>query len=115
MFFVEQLQKNSRQTQTMINIGRAADLLDREMQEHLRILQRKCQFDYVRIWDIFSRDLMIDIAHVQGAYNFRKLDQVLDLILELHMIPFLDLDKKEQRVNADVNDTMIYEKRNGYV
>lgn len=108
--FVEQLQKNSRQTQTMINIGRAADLLDREMQEHLRILQRKCQFDYVRIWDIFSRDLMIDIAHVQGAYNFRKLDQVLDLILELHMIPFLDLDKKEQRVNADVNDTMIYEK-----
>ncbi|MEI3279840.1 MAG: hypothetical protein V8R46_03175 [Eubacterium ramulus] len=105
---MEQLQKNSRQTQTMINIGRAADLLDREMQEHLRILQRKCQFDYVRIWDIFSRDLMIDIAHVQGAYNFRKLDQVLDLILELHMIP--DLDKKEQRVNADVNDTMIYEK-----
>ena len=54
---------------------------------------------------------MIDIAHVQGAYNFRKLDQVLDLILELHMIPFLDLDKKNNVLMLMSMNTMIIMKK----
>lgn len=107
-FADSELQSGQSMTETMVNMGSAAGLLDHEMQEHLRMLQESCHFDYVRIWDIFSRELWIDIENKKGEYNFRKLDQVLDVIVELGLFPFLDLDKKEQRINVNVHDQMIY-------
>ena len=107
-FADNELKSGQSMTETMVNMGSAAGLLDHEMQEHLRMLQERCHFDYVRIWDIFSRKLLIDIENEKGEYNFRKLDQVLDVIVKLGIFPFLDLDKKERRINVNVHDQMIY-------
>ncbi len=40
--------------QKMINIGPAADLMDQQVQKHILLLKEKLDFEYVRIWGIFS-------------------------------------------------------------
>lgn len=46
---------------------------------------------YIRIWNILSKEYCFD---ENDRYNFRKLDQVLDFLLENDMRPYMELGNK---------------------
>lgn len=46
---------------------------------------------YIRIWNILSREYCFD---EKEGYNFRKLDQVLDFLIENELCPYLELGNK---------------------
>lgn len=73
------------------SIGDAYSLLQSEVQNQVRQLKKQTGIRYVRIWNLLSRDYCFD---EKEGYNFRKLDQVLDFLLENEMIPYLELGNK---------------------
>lgn len=74
-----------------ICVGDAYTILQSEVQEQLREIKRKTGFRYARIWNILSREECFD---GQDGYNFRKLDLVLDFLLENGWTPYLELGHK---------------------
>ena len=49
-----------RHWQVMINGGTAADLLRSDMQEQLRIVRERLKIKYIRFWDIYSHEMLLD-------------------------------------------------------
>ena len=74
-----------------ICVGDAYTILRSEVQKQLREIKRKTGFQYARIWNILSREECFD---GQNGYNFRKLDLVLDFLLENGWKPYLELGHK---------------------
>ena len=93
----------------IINIGSAADLLKSEIQEHVILLKQALDFKYVRFWSIFSKEMLIDIEQDESTYNFAKLDQVLDFLLQQGMKPFFNMEEKTRRINKDIYTSIVYE------
>ncbi len=74
----------------MINVGSAASLLRANMQYHVSYLAENLGFRYVRIWSIFSENMMItDGIHTNG-FNFDQLDSIFDFLDRYHLKPSLD-------------------------
>ena len=73
------------------SIGDAYSLLQSEVQNQVRQLKKQTGMRYIRIWNILSRDYCFD---ENEGYNFRKLDQVLDFLLENELRPYLELGNK---------------------
>ncbi len=76
-----------------VNIGKAADLLDAQVQEHIRILKKYTEIEYLRFWNIFSPELLLQPGK-NTLYNFSRLDRILDFIRELGLKPHMDLCPK---------------------
>ncbi len=84
----------------IINFGSAANLLHSSVREHLLILKEALGFEYVRFWNLFSRELYIDPA--QETYNFAQIDSILDFILEQGMKPFIELGMKPNLIHYEI-------------
>ncbi|MBR2257861.1 MAG: helix-turn-helix domain-containing protein [Blautia sp.] len=101
----------------IINISSASELLDAGIQEHVLLLRSKLDFDYVRIWNLFSEKLLVQTNAGDGRYYFRKIDQILDFLVEHNITPFLDLGMEpkvvlgslQRRVYQDGNTHSGYE------
>ena len=86
----------------VINLGEVSDLTKANMQRHCLYLRDHLKFSYVRLWSVFSRNLMITDGRTHGRYNFSMLDQVLDFLLENRLKPFLDFGRRpSMAVNAE--------------
>jgi hypothetical protein len=54
------------------------------------------------MWNVFSRKLMLTDGKTAGRYNFSVLDQVLEILLENRLKPFLDFGRRpSMAMNAD--------------
>ena len=85
-----------------INIGEVHDLTKANVQKHCLYLRDHLHFQYARIWNVFSRKLMLTDGSTSGRYNFSVLDQVLEFLLENRMKPFLDFGRRpSMAMNAD--------------
>ncbi len=84
--------------QMMINGGTAADLLRSDLQEHLCLLHRRLKIRYVRFWDLYSREMLLDHCLPSGLYNFSRLDLILDFLLEHGMKPYIELGMKPKKL-----------------
>ena len=91
----------------LINIGRAADLLELGTQEHLSILEETIHFTYARFWDPFSKEMHLDINEIRDKYNFHRLDQALDRLLAAGVKPFIAFEPKQDRVNEQIDKVQI--------
>lgn len=80
----------------MINIGTAGDLLQSDIQKHLLILKQELHFEYVRFWDLHSTGMQLGDA--KTGFNFNKLDQVIDFLLQNGMKPYIELRPKPKVV-----------------
>lgn len=78
----------------VLNGGAAADLSIYNVQEHLVSLYENLRFQYVRIWSIFSRKMVILQDPSGCQYNFDMLDNVFDFMAAHHMVPYLDLGQR---------------------
>ena len=85
-----------------VNIGMAADLLKSEVQEHVLLLQKQMHITYVRFWNIFSPEMMLDIHSEKGTYNFSRLNQVLDFLAEHKLKAHIELGAKPRRLMRDL-------------
>ena len=90
----------------MINVGPATKLLEAEMQHHILELQSQLGFEYIRIWNIFSKDLLIDFERSTGEYNFSKLKLVFDFLVKHQIRPHIELLNKPQIVSKNTSDSL---------
>lgn len=79
-----------------ICVGDAYTVLQSDVQSQLRDLQKATDIKYARMWNIFSRE---ECYNEKKGCNFRKIDQILDFLLENHMKPYLELGHKEVLLN----------------
>ena len=59
----------------------ASELLRSEVQEHVMMLKQAFDFQYIRFWNFFSSEFLIDVDNQNGNYNFTRLDSVFDFLL----------------------------------
>lgn len=71
-----------------VNVGEAYTLLQSEVQDQLIQIQQETGMRYARIWNLLSRK---QCADEKGGMNFRKLDLVLDFIIDHQMKPYIFL------------------------
>lgn len=74
-----------------ISLGDAYSILQSEVQNQLKEIREETGIQYIRIWNLLSRENCFD--EKEGS-SFRKLDVVLDFIIENHMKPYLELGHK---------------------
>jgi len=92
---------------TMINAGTAAEILSSNLQEHLLDIKKDLQFKYVRIWDLYSPEMYIDINAKNKYYNFDKLNRVLDIIVKSNVYPYIDLSIKPKQLLRNATNGLI--------
>lgn len=73
------------------NIGDAYTLLQSDVQDQVKLLKKETGVAYIRIWNLFSNAYCFD---EKEGFNFRKLDQVLDFLIENDLRPYLELGNK---------------------
>ena len=73
--------------------GKAYTLLHSDVQRQLKEIRDEAEIEYIRIWDIFSREHCCG----ENGCNFHKLDQILDYLLENRMKPYFELGYKQTR------------------
>lgn len=91
----EPLTKNGNR---MINIGTASDLLHSVFREHLLQLKNELGFQYVRFWDLYGKDMLLDIHAPKDRLHFGRLDEALDFLLENRLKPYMELGFKPLRL-----------------
>lgn len=87
-----------RSWETTINAGRAESLMNQQLQRHLLEAHEGLGFTYVRVWNVFSENMLIDLKALGTSFNFSRIDASLDFLVEHHLKPHLELANKTQRV-----------------
>lgn len=91
-----------------INIGSAIDLLRSEVQQDLVTIKKALSFKYVRFWNPFKKEMLINWEAEEDNYNFNRLDSIIDFILQLGMKPHIELGAKPRQLTYNVQN-IIYE------
>ena len=91
----------------VINIGEVHDLTKANIQKHCLYLRDHLHFQYVRVWNVFSKRLMLTDGKTAGHYNFSVLDQALEFLLENGMKPFLDFGRRPSMA-MDADGRIVY-------
>ena len=88
----------NRDRETMMNLGAAADLLRADVQQQALFLCQRLGITYLRIWDLYSAQMLLDRPAADGSYSFQRLDRVLDFLLSNGIRPYLELGDKVRQV-----------------
>lgn len=84
--------KQIAKTFQSICVGDAYRVLQSDVQKQLSELREVTGIRYARIWNLFSKE---DCFNEKEGCNFRRLDMVLDFLLEHDIKPYLELGHKE--------------------
>jgi len=95
----------------MINIGLGSDLLRSDMQEHILLLKKELKFEYVRFWDLYSPELLLNINSQDNKYNFTKLDRIFDFFTENEIKPYIELGFKPIRLIRNTENYFVSQER----
>ncbi|MGB8452798.1 MAG: helix-turn-helix domain-containing protein [Anaerocolumna sp.] len=76
---------------TFCSVGRAKEILYRNIQEMLTLQQKEIGFRYIKFHGIFDDALMVYREDTTGApvLNFNMLDEILDFLLSIHLHPLI--------------------------
>lgn len=85
----------------------ASNLLETGMQEHALLLHRELGFEYLRLWNIFSKDMRIDIMSASGVRNYSRIDSVLDFLVQHHIKPHIELGPKPFLIVRSPDDDFV--------
>lgn len=86
--------------QMMINLGYAGDLIYGSLVKELASLNNFTSFDYGRTWGILSDSIL---HQKDDRFDFTKVDEILQNILDLKLIPFLDLGFKGKQIHESIS------------
>ncbi len=93
----------------MINVGSADDLLKSEIREHIILLKETLGFKYVRFWSPFTKSMLIDVHTEDGSFNFSRLDNILDFLMEHDLKPHIEIGMKPRRIHENIEHALIFE------
>jgi len=91
----------------LINAGTALDLSRSVFQEHILYLKETLHFDYVRFWDIYSPEMLIDVHATKDTINFGRLDYVLDFLVSNKIKPYIELGIKPLRLLKNTQNALM--------
>ncbi len=77
-----------------INIGSISNLTLANLQYHTLYFKEQLGFTYARVWNVFSRKLMITDGKTIGSYNYDYINGIFDFLTAHHIKPFLDFGKR---------------------
>lgn len=87
----------------IINIGSFQDMSLANVQQHALFLREHLGFRYVRMWSLFSKNMMFTDGKTGSGYNYDKIDQVLDFLNENEILPFIDFGNKPNAILSSKN------------
>lgn len=91
----------------LMNIGTASDLLRSAIREHIILLKEALGIEYVRFWNIFSEEMLINVNQTEGEYNFARLDSILDFLLQHGVKPHIEMGMKPRIITYNVQKLQI--------
>ena len=84
----------------MINLGYAGDLLQSSILKEFSTALRYSSFQYGRIWGLLSNVLLKQ----EGSYfDFSRIDDIIQNILDLDLKPFLDFGFKGKQIHESIS------------
>lgn len=95
----------------MINVGQMEDLLRSDMREQILMFHNDLGFSYVRIWDFFSENLLLNETSDAGEYHFNRVDSIFDFLVENGVKPYLEMGLKPRRLHGTLNSDIVLRKR----
>lgn len=98
----------TRNWDQVLNAGAAYDMTASNVQAHIRVLYEQLGFSYVRIWNLFSRQMLIAQDASDRRYNFDMLDNVLDFMTANRMVPYLDFGQRPVCAVRSERETVYY-------
>lgn len=96
----------------ILNAGAAYMLDTANMRGQLIALKEKLEFEYLRIWGIFTERMMIYENEKRRQANFNKVDDILDFCVKNDFKVFLDLGMRSNKAMAS-EMKVIYNKEEG--
>ena len=104
----------------LLNVGPIYILRSADVQSHVLEIADQLHIEYIRLWGIFSRQMMIFYGNQEG-YNFSFIDIILDFCVENHLKVFFDLGRRKnvalssERENIySFEDNMLLESREAW-
>ncbi|MFP4385042.1 MAG: GH39 family glycosyl hydrolase [Spirochaetia bacterium] len=99
--------------QNCIAVGRAYDLLRKDLTDHLKMIQKDFPFKYCRFHALFHDDMGVVSRGPDGTLKFRwhQVDKIYDSLLELDLRPFVELNPMPGAM-ASGTQQMFYYKMN---
>lgn len=91
-----------------VNIGPLSDLTKANVQFHILHLAEELHFTHIRIWNIFSREMMITDGKSGGPYNYDLVDQALDFLIEHRIKPFMDFGRRPNMARNSAGDKVFF-------
>jgi len=78
----------------MITIGRAYELLRKDLLDHLRKAQKEIGYKYIRFHGVFHDDMDVYQEDENGIpyYHWHHIDKIYDSLLEIGLKPFVELN-----------------------
>ena len=93
----------------VVNIGSVYNLTLANLQYHTIYLTETLGFSYVRIWNVFSKKMMITDGKTQGNYNYDMIDLALDFLVSHHIKPFVDLGRRPDTALSSMGNALYFE------
>ncbi|GHV42133.1 helix-turn-helix domain-containing protein [Spirochaetia bacterium] len=87
----------------IINLGFAPDFLNFDFQQQLLSVQHELNFRYARIEGMFNSDIIDHIPNTPH-FNFSNVNKIIDFLLSIHLIPFVELAPKPLKINMSSLD-----------
>lgn len=91
-----------------INVGSVNTLLLANTQYHVIYLTENLGFRYVRLWNIFSTQMMMtDGIHIEN-FNYDQTDIVFDFLVNHNILPFLDFGIRPKTAVYNIDSYIYY-------
>ncbi|MGT2749788.1 GH39 family glycosyl hydrolase [Streptococcus orisasini] len=84
----------------MINLGYAGDLLKTSLVKEIGFTIDYTSFQYGRIWGLLSDTIL---RQKDDYFDFSKVDEIIQNILDLGLTPFLDLGFKGKQIHESIS------------
>lgn len=105
---IENFIVNNQPWKKIINMGSAEDLLQYDLRNHLKLVKKDLDIEYIRFWNLFTKGMNIDPT-MTDSYNFEKIDSVIDFLLAEGLKPFIELRYKIRRIHGSTKKTLVFE------
>nr|MCR5777408.1 helix-turn-helix domain-containing protein [Lachnospiraceae bacterium] len=80
----------------IINIGAIHDMTKANMQYHVMFLSEQLHYKYFRVWNVFSKKMLLFDGRSIGIYNYDLMDQVFDFFVQHKLKLFLDFGRRPE-------------------
>ena len=94
---------------TFLGVGRAKELLNYEIQEMLRDIQKNIGYKYIKFHGILSDDMMVvNRANGELKFHYTLVDMVLDFLLSIGIMPMIQLSFMPRELAKNPKQTVCY-------